>query len=74
MADTPTDVLVAGYQDIATATKDFDALADLARDKKVEIEAAILITHAEDRTVTVQQTADHRAGSGSPGAPAWASQ
>ena len=63
MAET-TDVLVAGYQDIDTATKDFDALAGLVKDKKVKIEGAILITHAEDGTVNVQQTADHRGRKG----------
>ena len=30
MADTPTDVLVAGYQDIGTATNDFESLVALA--------------------------------------------
>ena len=29
MADTPTDVLVAGYEDIGVATTDFDALIEL---------------------------------------------
>ena len=58
MADTPTDVLVGGYPDIDAATKDFDALAKLVEDKKVKMEAAILITHAEDGTVTV--AADRR--------------
>jgi uncharacterized membrane protein len=61
MADTPTEVFVGGYSDIDAATKDFDALAGLVGDKKIEIEAAILITHAEDGTVTVEQTADRRA-------------
>jgi arylsulfatase A-like enzyme/uncharacterized membrane protein len=60
MADTTTDVLVGGYPDIDAATKDFDAVAELVADKQVTLEAAILITHAEDGTVTVQQTADHR--------------
>ena len=64
MADTHTDVLVGGYPDIDAATKDFDALAKLVEDKKVEMEAAILITHAEDGTVTVAQTADHRGRKG----------
>jgi arylsulfatase A-like enzyme/uncharacterized membrane protein len=64
MADTPTDVFVGGYPDIDAATKDFDVLAGLVGDKKVEIEAAILITHAEDGTVTVAQTADHRGRKG----------
>jgi len=64
MADTVTDVLVAAYQDLDEATKDFDGLAGIVADKKVEIEAAILITHAADGAVTVRQTADHRGRKG----------
>ncbi len=64
MADTPTDVLVGGYPDIDAATKDFEALAQLVEQKKVKLEAAILITHAADGTVSVQQTADHRGRKG----------
>jgi arylsulfatase A-like enzyme/uncharacterized membrane protein len=60
MADPTTDVFVGGYQDIESAARDFEALADLVKAKKLEIDAAILITHAEDGTVNVQQTADHR--------------
>ena len=63
MAET-TDVLVAAYQDLEKATEDFDALANLVKRKTVEIEAAILITHAADGTVSVQQTADHRGRTG----------
>ena len=37
MADTPTDVFVAVYQELDEATNDFDALAGLVKDKKVEI-------------------------------------
>ena len=59
MADTPTDVLVAAYQDIDAATKDFDALVELVKDKKVSIEGVILVTHAEDGSVNVQQTGDN---------------
>ncbi len=64
MAETTTDVLVGGYPNIDEAMKDFDALAKLVEDKKVEMEAAILITHAEDGKVTVAQTADHRGRKG----------
>ena len=64
MAETPTDVLVGGYPDISEATKDFDALAKLVGEKRIEMEAAILITHAQDGTVTVAQTADHRGRKG----------
>lgn len=59
MADTPTDVLVAGYQDIDQATADFDALLELVKDKQVEVDGVILVTHAEDGSVNVQQTGDN---------------
>ena len=58
MADTPTDVFVGGYPDIETAAKDFDALVERVKSKQVKIEGAILITHALDGTVSVQQTGD----------------
>src|SRR5262245_22304856 len=64
MAEHHTNVFVGGYRSIEDATKDFDALAQLVAEKKIEIEAAILITHAEDGTVAVQQTADHRGRKG----------
>ena len=64
MAETTTDVLVGGYPTIDEAVKDFDALAKLVEDKKVKMDAAILITHAEDGSVTVTQTADHRGRKG----------
>ena len=64
MADTPTDVLVGAYPDIDAATNDFDALAKAVEAKQVKMEAAILITHAKDGTVTVEQTADHRGRKG----------
>jgi arylsulfatase A-like enzyme/uncharacterized membrane protein len=64
MAETSTCVLVAGYQDIDTATNDFDALVALVKGKQVEIEGVILVTHAEDGTVNVQQTGDHRGRKG----------
>jgi arylsulfatase A-like enzyme/uncharacterized membrane protein len=66
MSDAPTDVLVAGYQDIDTANRDFESLVALAKDGKVEIEGVILVTHANDGTVSVRQTGDHlgRKGAG----------
>jgi arylsulfatase A-like enzyme/uncharacterized membrane protein len=66
MADTPTDVLVAGYQDIDTATKDFESLVARVKDKQVEIEGVILVTHDKDGNVAVRQTGDHlgRKGAG----------
>ena len=59
MAETPTDVLVAGYQDIDEATQDFEALVALVKEKKVSIEGVILVTHAEDGNVTVHKTGDN---------------
>jgi arylsulfatase len=64
MADTPTDVLVAAYPDIERAARDFDALVALVADKSVHIEGGILVTHAEDGSVAVRQTADHRGRKG----------
>src|SRR4051794_6035014 len=64
MHETPTDVLVAGYPDVDAAARDFDGLVALVRDKKVEIEGVILVAHAEDGTVSVQQTGDDRGRKG----------
>jgi len=59
MADTITDVLVAGYQSVEAANKDFDALIGQVKAKKVRLEAVILVAHDEDGKVTVQKTGDN---------------
>jgi arylsulfatase len=66
MPETPTDVLVAGYQDIASATGDFDSLVAHVKERQVEIEGMILVTHDIDGNVSVRQTGDHlgRKGAG----------
>src|SRR6516164_3223662 len=66
MADTPTDVLVAAYQDIESATSDFEALVALVKDKQVVIDGVILVTHDAEGNVSVRQTGDHlgRKGAG----------
>jgi arylsulfatase len=66
MAETPIDVLVAGYEDIDQARTDFDSLVAVVKNKKVSIEGAILVTHAEDGSVAVLQTGDNlgRKGTG----------
>src|SRR5262245_10688029 len=64
MTHTTTDVFVGGYRDIEAATHEFDELAQAVADKKVKVEAALLIAHAEDGSVSVQQTADHRGRKG----------
>src|SRR5262245_42598771 len=64
MAEHTNDVFVGGYRDVESATADFDSLTQLVADKKLEIEAAILITHDQDGTVSVRQTADRRGRKG----------
>src|SRR5262249_8731633 len=64
MAEHQTDLFVGGYQDVESATRDFDALTALVSGRQLEVEAAILITHAEDGTVNVVQTADRRGRKG----------
>jgi arylsulfatase A-like enzyme/uncharacterized membrane protein len=59
MAETPTDVLVAGYGEIEEATEDFESLVALVGEKRVLIEGVILVTHAQDGSVAVRQTGDH---------------
>ena len=54
-----TDVLVAGYQDIEEATEDFEALVALVKGKQVAIDGVILVTHAQDGSVSVRQTGDN---------------
>jgi arylsulfatase A-like enzyme/uncharacterized membrane protein len=66
MAEQLTDVLVAAYRDIDTATGDFDNLIAQVKAKAVRIEAAILVTRDADGEVVVQQTGDNlgRKGAG----------
>jgi arylsulfatase len=53
-----TDVLVAGYQTVDAANKDFDALIEGVKAKQVRLEAAILVAHDADGNVTVHRTGD----------------
>lgn len=55
MAETPTDMLVAGYPDIEGVTKDFESLGALVRDTQVSIDGVILVTRAPDGSVAVRQ-------------------
>lgn len=59
MAATPTDVLVAIYQDIDLATRDFDTLMGTVKAKTAEIEGAILVAHDAQGNVTVVQHGDN---------------
>jgi arylsulfatase A-like enzyme/uncharacterized membrane protein len=59
MAESLTDVLVAGYPDIDQATQDFERLVAEVAAKRVEIDGVILVTHAADGSVAVRQTGDN---------------
>jgi hypothetical protein len=58
MTQATTEVLVAGYRDVDTASEDFDDLIARVAAKEVAIEAAILVAHDAEGNVTVQQTGD----------------
>jgi arylsulfatase len=70
MAETLTDVLVAGYRDVATAEADFEALVAQVKAKAVRIEGVILVAHDADGNVSVRRTGDSlgRKGAGWGGA------
>ncbi len=59
MTATDMDVLVAAYQDVDKAHKDFDGVVDLVKSKQVKVEGVILVVHEEDGSVTVLDTGDH---------------
>ncbi|MBP1775511.1 MAG: arylsulfatase, partial [candidate division NC10 bacterium] len=52
-------VIMAGYQDIDTARKDFDGLIQLVKDKKVRTDGIILAQHDKDGKASVSETGDH---------------
>ena len=58
MGDT-YDVIMAAYPALDAAEKDFDALVELVKNKKVRTEGVILVEHDEDGEVHVSQTGDH---------------
>jgi arylsulfatase A-like enzyme/uncharacterized membrane protein len=64
MSDTVSDVLVAGYQDVDRASADFDAFVAKVAAKDIAVDGVILVTHADDGSVSVQQTGDHRGRKG----------
>ena len=58
MKDT-FDVIMAGYQSLEPAQKNFEAFVQLIKDKKVRSEGVILVEHDADGKVSVTQTGDH---------------
>ena len=59
MSETLMDVLVAGYQDIKAAHKDFGALVELVKAKKAKVDGVILVAHDKDGNVSIEETGDH---------------
>src|SRR5512137_3015202 len=57
--DQKNIVIMAGYQDIPTAKKDFDGLIKLVKDKKVRTDGLILAQHDMDGKAVVSETGDH---------------
>jgi arylsulfatase A-like enzyme/uncharacterized membrane protein len=66
MTEEMLDVLVAAYEDLDTARRDFDGLCRLVKGKAVRTEGAILVAKDEAGEVTLVDTGDHlgRKGAG----------
>jgi arylsulfatase len=58
MQDT-FDVIMAGYQSLEPAQKNFEAIVKLIKDKQVRSKGVILVEHDADGKVRVTQTGDH---------------
>ena len=52
-------VIMAAYQSVDVAQRDFDALVGQVKGKLVRTEGVILVEHAADGEVRVTQTGDH---------------
>jgi len=59
-------VIMAGYQALEPAKKDFDELVALVKDKKIKTDGMILVQRNEDGQIVVEETGDHigRRGTG----------
>ena len=67
------DVVVAGYQDLGAAQRDFDVLCGLVKDKQVTTEyGVILVAKDPDGKVTLADTGDHLGRRGGGWVPGWA--
>ena len=66
MSEEHALVLVAGYQDLEPARRDFDALAEQVRNKQVALRGAVLVAKDADGNATVIDTGNHlgRKGAG----------
>ena len=52
-------VIIAGYQAVEPAQKNFDVLVQLVKDKKVKTDGMILVQKDKDGKITVSETGDH---------------
>jgi arylsulfatase A-like enzyme/uncharacterized membrane protein len=59
-------VLVAGYEELKGARRDFDALAERVKDKRIALRGAVLVAKDADGNATMIDTGDHlgRKGAG----------
>jgi arylsulfatase len=59
-------IIVAAYMAVEPAEKDFDALVQLVKDKKVRTDGMILVQKNQDGEISVRETGDHlgRKGAG----------
>ncbi|ANW68035.1 arylsulfatase [Mycobacterium sp. djl-10] len=66
MAEDHAIVVVAGYQDLDAAHRDFHALTDRVKDKQVALSGAVLVAKDADGTPTLIDTGNHlgRRGAG----------
>ena len=59
MAKENNIVIIAGYTAIEPATQNFDALAQLVKDKQVKTDGMILVQKDLEGKITVNETGDH---------------
>ena len=59
MSDKHKDVLIAVYLFEDLAKKDFDAVIELAKDKKITVEGVVLVQKDAEGEVHVVETGDH---------------
>ncbi|MGE5375850.1 MAG: sulfatase-like hydrolase/transferase, partial [Bacteroidota bacterium] len=52
-------IIIAAYLDTEPASKNFDALVRLVKDKKIKSDGMILVKKDQDGKVSVQETGDH---------------
>ena len=59
MSDDQKDVLIAAYLFEDLAKRDFDAVLQLAEDKRITVEGVVLVQKGADGEVHVTETGDH---------------